>query len=100
MYGTKSVKIENRSIDVNAKVELDNGGVDDPIRIKSVGGRRWVVAICMCFMVGGMTDITRHLANSNKLKEEDIKIKREQLELARRQFVLDSIALEQNRKIR
>ena len=40
------------------------------------------------------------LTNPSELKKEDIKIKKEQLELVRRQFRLDSIAMEQNKNVR
>ena len=38
------------------------------------------------------------LTNPSELKKEDIK--KEQLELVRRQFMLDSIAMEQNKNVR
>lgn len=40
------------------------------------------------------------LTNPSELKKEDIKIKKEQLELVHRQFRLDSIAMEQNKNVR
>lgn len=100
MYNGKDVRITNSHIDVKAKVKLATDSLDEPIRIKSVGFRRWILAGCAIGIMLELSNISIKLGDANALKEEEIKIKKEQVELARRQFMLDSIAMEQNRKIR
>lgn len=100
MFEVKDVRLTNPSIKVDADVKVKQDFLGDPIRIKSVGGRRWFIAGAVVFATIILGDISLQLGTANELKKEDIKVKKEQLELARRQFMLDSIAMEQNKNMR
>lgn len=71
-----------------------------PIRIKLSGGHWLVVVVMSVFIAIDMGSIAASLRKSNELKEDELKIRKEQLDLARRQFTLDSITAAQNQKIR
>lgn len=71
-----------------------------PIPVKLSGGR-WLVVVAMSvFIAIDIGGISTSLRKSNELKEDELKIRKEQLDLARRQFQLDSITAVQNQKIR
>lgn len=85
------------SSETQKQVKIKN---DDPIRMKLSGGRWWIVAIMSACIAYNIGDVEAELRRGNKLKEDEIKIRKEQLDLARRRFQLDSIAFEENHKIR
>lgn len=84
----------------NLKVKIKTDEFDDSIKTKLVGGRWWAIVVILILIDLNLSGIYSDLHQANKLKEEDIKIRREQLELSCRQLAMDSMALEQNRKIR
>ncbi len=98
MLDDKFIHIQDQPIMVESTTKLKTDSFDDPIRIKSVGGRRWVIAGCAIFITLALEGIYSQLKKHNDLYRDDLNIKKEQLELARRQFVLDSLALEQKRE--
>lgn len=71
-----------------------------PQNIKWVGRRSVGVTLMILGIAVHTLGIWAELHYSNKLKEDELKIRKEQLDLARRQFTLDSIAAAQNQKIR
>jgi len=81
-------------------VKLNQGDLDSPFRVKLKGGRWWFVAIALGIMCTDIGGIHHELRRANKLHDEDLQIRRQQLDLAQRQFVLDSIMMEQNQKKR
>lgn len=92
MIETKDVRITNPSVNVNAKVKMETGPFDDSIRVKSVwGGRQWIILGCAIAILFELSNINAKIGESNTLKEEEIKVKKEQVQLARRQYVLDSL---------
>lgn len=91
MMEDKFVHIKNQPIKVDANIKSQMGTSDDPVRIKSVGGRRWVIAGCAMFIALFLDGIYSQLKIHNDLYRDDLNIKKEQLELARRQYVLDSL---------
>ncbi len=98
MVNDKFVHIQGQPIKVEANTRLKTDSFDDPVRIKSVGGRRWIIAGCAIFITLALHGIYSQLEKHNDLYRDDLDIRKEQLELARRQFALDSLALEQNRE--
>lgn len=72
---------------------------NEELKTKLGGLRYTVIAGSVLFMMFDIAGICHEMRQANKLKEDELKIRKEQLELARRQFVLDSIAMTQNQKM-
>ncbi len=74
--------------------------IKDEVETRIVGQRTIIATLAALGIAVHTLGIWWALDKSNELKEQEIKIQKEQLDLARRQFVLDSIAAAKNEKIR
>lgn len=74
--------------------------IKDEVETRIVGFRTIIATLAALGIAVHTLGIWRELDKSNELKEQEIKIQTEQLDLARRQFQLDSIAAAKNEKIR
>ncbi len=77
------------------KVKVEVAGSVNP------GGVRWfLVAFALCGSAFSLSNICEQLKDANDLKRQEVDIQRARLDVANRQYALDSLAFYGNQKNR
>ncbi len=64
---------------------------DNPVNVHLTGGRYFFIAMAACMIGAGTFYIWAQLYKSNELKARELEIQTQQLELAKKQYTLDSL---------
>ncbi len=78
--------------------EVFGNPIAPPVFVNLVGKRWWIIAIAAGAICVGTISIGAQLSRHNKLKEQEIELLRQQINVAQRQYTLDSLKYYGNQK--
>lgn len=73
------------------KVEVSGNETGIPVAVRQTGCLYLLGTFCAVMMLGALAGIVSELQTSNELKKKELDIQKERLDVAKRQYTLDSL---------
>lgn len=73
------------------KVEVSGNETGTPVAVRQTGCLYLLGTFCAVMMLGALAGIVSELQTSNELKKKELDIQKERLDVAKRQYTLDSL---------
>ena len=78
-------------VNMSQQREVSGNNIGAPVKVKLTGGRYFFIALGIMMAMFAAYCIVDELNEANELKRSEIDIRRQRLELERRQYTLDSL---------
>ncbi len=82
------------------KREVSGNDFGAPVKVKLTGGRYFFIALGAMMIMFAAYGVVDALNDANELKRTELDILRQRLDVAKRQYTLDSLKYFSNQKIR
>ncbi len=82
------------------KREVSGNDFGTPVKVKLTGGRYFFIALGAMMIMFAAYGVVGALNDANELKRTELDILRQRLDVAKRQYTLDSLKYFSNQKIR
>lgn len=80
--------------------EVSGNIIGDPVKVKLTGGRYFFIALGIMMTMFAAYGVVDALNDANELKRTELDIQRQRLDVAKRQYTLDSLKYFSNQKVR
>ena len=80
--------------------KVSGNNIDAPVKVKLTGCRYFFIALGIMMIMLAAYGVVDALNDANELKRTELDIQRQRLDVAKRQYTLDSLKYFSNQKVR